>query len=229
MNHLISVIIPVYNVEKYLDKCIISVLNQTYKNLEIILIDDGSTDKSGLLCDEWAKKDNRIIVKHKENSGVSATRNLGIEIATGDFIGFVDPDDYIDVTMYEKMISASNNGEYDIICCNYYYGDEHNYKINIPIKEYIKMNKKEYQEFSLKYGGQVWNKIYKREYMEGKKFSSNIHVLEDLLFNLDISKDKINVLYIDKPLYYYFSNPTSVLKKDIKKQSQEKILSSLYS
>ena len=103
MNKLISIIIPVYNVEKYLEDCLNSVVNQTYKNLEIILIDDGSTDNSGKICDLYAKKDNRIVVIHKENAGVSSARNVGLKIAKGLYIGFVDPDDYIAEDMYEIL------------------------------------------------------------------------------------------------------------------------------
>ncbi|HJA50079.1 MAG TPA: glycosyltransferase, partial [Candidatus Fusicatenibacter intestinipullorum] len=93
----ISVIIPVYNVEKYLKRCLDSVINQTYKNLEIILIDDGSTDNSGKICDEYAQKDERIIVIHKENGGVSSARNKGLDICIGDYISFIDSDDWINL------------------------------------------------------------------------------------------------------------------------------------
>ncbi|OUQ56652.1 hypothetical protein B5E58_10530, partial [Tyzzerella sp. An114] len=96
-NKKISVIVPIYNVEKYLNRCVDSIINQTYKNLEIILVDDGSPDNCGKICDEYAKKDNRIKVVHKENGGVSSARNVGLNIATGDYIGFVDGDDWIDL------------------------------------------------------------------------------------------------------------------------------------
>ena len=100
---LISVIVPVYNVESYLEKCVDSIRNQTYKNLEIILVDDGATDNSGVLCDKIAKKDDRIKVYHKENGGLSDARNYGVKKATGEFIGFVDSDDYIDIKSYLKL------------------------------------------------------------------------------------------------------------------------------
>ena len=98
MEKKISIIIPVYKVEKYLDKCVESVVNQTYKNLEIILVDDGSPDNCPKMCDEWAEKDKRIKVIHKENGGLSDARNFGIEKATGDYLMFLDSDDYLDVT-----------------------------------------------------------------------------------------------------------------------------------
>lgn len=103
MNELISIVIPVYNVEKYIDKCLETIVKQTYQHLEIILVDDGSTDLSGEKCDLWKKKDSRIIVIHKENGGLSSARNAGINIATGDYISFIDSDDFIDLTMIEKL------------------------------------------------------------------------------------------------------------------------------
>ena len=105
MSDLISVIVPVYNVEDYLDRCINSIINQTYKNLEIILVDDGSTDSSGRKCDDFALKDDRIKVLHKENGGVSSARNAGLDVATGDYIGFVDSDDTIESNMYELLFN----------------------------------------------------------------------------------------------------------------------------
>ena len=102
---LISVIVPIYNTEKYLKKCLDSIINQTYKNLQIILIDDGSGDNSGEICDEYATKDSRIQVIHKQNAGVTAARNDGLDMATGDYIGFVDSDDWIEPNMYEEMMA----------------------------------------------------------------------------------------------------------------------------
>ena len=110
MEDLISIILPVYKVEKYIDKCMESLINQTYKNLEIILVDDGSPDNSGKLCDEWSKKDKRVKVIHKENGGVSSARNAGLDAATGDYIAFIDPDDWVDLETYEKMLNAIING-----------------------------------------------------------------------------------------------------------------------
>ena len=101
-NHKISVIVPVYNVEKYLEKSVETVLKQTYQNLEIILVDDGSEDSSGKMCDEIAKKDKRVKVIHKENGGLSSARNAGIDVATGDYIGLIDSDDLIDLDFYEE-------------------------------------------------------------------------------------------------------------------------------
>ena len=109
MKELISIIVPIYNVEKYIHKCIESIINQTYKNLEIILVDDGSPDNCGNICEEYAKNDSRIKVIHKENNGLSSARNAGLEICKGDYIGFVDSDDYIELNMYEVLINALKN------------------------------------------------------------------------------------------------------------------------
>lgn len=114
---LISVIVPVYKVEKYIDRCVGSLIGQTYKNIEIILIDDGSPDNSGKICDEYAKKDNRIKVIHKKNEGVSRARNEGLKIASGEYIAFVDSDDWIERNMYEEMIACAKEKDVDIVRC----------------------------------------------------------------------------------------------------------------
>lgn len=116
-NGLISVIVPIYKVEKYLNQCVQSLINQTYKQLEIILVDDGSPDKCGEICDKWAIKDNRIKVLHKENGGLSDARNVGLSIATGEFIAFVDSDDWVEAEMYETMINILLEEKADFCAC----------------------------------------------------------------------------------------------------------------
>ena len=119
-NPTISIIVPVYNVEEYIHKCINSILAQTYKDFELILINDGSPDNSGIICDEYARADSRIKVIHQQNSGLSAARNAGLAVAKGDYIGFVDSDDWIDKSMYESMITEAQTLEADIVICDYY-------------------------------------------------------------------------------------------------------------
>lgn len=114
---LVSIIVPVYNTEKYLNKCIDSILNQSFKDFELILVDDGSTDKSGTICDDYAKKDSRILVIHKENGGQATARNAGLDIASGEYVGFVDSDDFIEPEMYEAMLSAIDNTGAEIAMC----------------------------------------------------------------------------------------------------------------
>lgn len=117
MSDLISVIVPIYNIEKYIDRCVESVVNQTYKNLEIILVDDGSTDNSSSVCDDWAKRDSRIKVIHKKNGGLSDARNFGLDNAKGDYIAFVDGDDFIDINMYDSMLNYLKKYNCDICIC----------------------------------------------------------------------------------------------------------------
>ena len=120
MDEKISVIVPVYNVEQYLERCVDSIINQTYKNLEILLVNDGSTDNSGQLCDELAKKDDRIRVIHKENGGLSDARNVGIDEAEAELIGFIDSDDYIDEDMYETLYRQLRESNADLSMCGHY-------------------------------------------------------------------------------------------------------------
>ena len=116
---LISIIVPVYNVEDYIEECLESLVKQTYKNLEIILIDDGSTDNSGEICDDYVLKDTRIKCFHQINQGVGAARNKGLEVAEGELIGFVDPDDYCDLEMFLEMYKSMKEDEADIVCCRW--------------------------------------------------------------------------------------------------------------
>lgn len=114
---LISIIVPVYNVEEYIEQALDSLINQTYKNIEIIIIDDGSTDNSAIICERYAEEDKRIVVIHTANNGVAIARNLGINLAKGEYIGFVDPDDYINLEMFEKLYGALKECKADIACC----------------------------------------------------------------------------------------------------------------
>lgn len=114
---LVSIIIPVYKVEEYLDRCVSSVIKQTYKNIEILLVDDGSPDSSGEMCDTWAKKDSRVITMHKENGGQGSARNMALDLCQGDYILFVDSDDEIDSDMVEKMVCATDKGKVDLVLC----------------------------------------------------------------------------------------------------------------
>lgn len=117
MEELISVIVPVYKVEKYINQCIDSIINQTYTNLEIILVDDGSPDNCGIICDKYAKKDRRIKVIHKENAGVSSARNVGLDNSNGEFITFVDADDYVSNIYCEELLKTLKEKEVDCIAC----------------------------------------------------------------------------------------------------------------
>ena len=166
-NPLISIIIPVYNVEAYLQKCLDSVISQIYRNIEIILVDDGSTDNSGKICDEYAEKDERINVYHQQNGGVSRARNVGLEVAKGQYISFVDSDDYIDCELLQQVVTKANHQEFDIIIFGY-----NEIKTSgiypIPIDPDIMLhNKRETileDVLTDRIPNFLWNKIYKKNY-----------------------------------------------------------------
>lgn len=187
---LISIIIPVYKVEKYLEKCIQSVINQTYENLQIILVDDGSPDNCGKICDEYAKKDHRIEVIHKSNGGLSDARNKGLEIAKGEYIGFVDSDDYIESDMYEVLYNLLKQYNVDVSICNFYTVSQGKIAIKNAdngIKEYNRIEILKEILLDNNIQSYAWNKLYKKElfneikYPVGKKYEdigTTFYVLE---------------------------------------------------
>ena len=205
---LISVIVPVYKVEQYLEKCIISIINQSYKNLEIILVDDGSPDDCPMICDRWAKKDSRIRVIHKKNGGLSDARNVGISLAKGMYVCFVDSDDYISEkfveTLYDLIISCHT----DISAVRFKEVTSNNEQIEkITENEEIIIFDGEdalRQLFSnVTFANYAWNKMYKRELFDDVKFPVN-RKMEDLgtTYNLLIKAKKI--AFSTKSLYSHF-------------------------
>ena len=215
MDPLVSIIIPVYNVEKYLDKCITSVVNQTYKNLEIILIDDGSPDNCPAICDAWKSRDSRIKVIHQQNGGLSHARNEGLKIATGEFIGFVDSDDWIEPEMYETLLTAIQENDADIAVCNYQ--SEHE-KAQVVIQKPESPSKKIYTEveaLELLLSGKsfirsvVWNKLFKSHLLTDLLFPEG-KIYEDSLWTPQaIGRSKI-IVTIDLVLYHYFFREESL-------------------
>ncbi|WP_279167083.1 glycosyltransferase family 2 protein [Thomasclavelia cocleata] len=220
----ISVVIPVYNVEKYLCRCINSVLGQTYRNIEVILVDDGSTDNSPTICDEYQKNDKRIKVIHKKNSGAASSRNIGLSNAKGNYITFVDSDDYIELDMYEKMMRINEKYDCDIVLCDCYKENKNKREIfthNIREGYYNKeMLYKEYfptllMTNSVNYPPTIsnwvclFNKIlldsHQIFYKDGLRFS------EDLLFGSQAIYYASSFYYMKNHCYYhYMYNPTSV-------------------
>ena len=202
MEDTISVIVPIYNAENYLDRCISSIVNQTYKNLEIILINDGSIDNSLEICEKWKEKDERIILINKENTGVSDTRNKGLDIATGKYISFVDGDDYIEIDMMEKLIKKIKNENSKLIICGYNYILKNN--INSEVFENFKeFNKNEYLKNAFKMDQRVWNKLFVRDIINGLRFEKKISIGEDTLFLYNYL-DKIDkISFIREKLYNY--------------------------
>ena len=214
-NPEISIIVPIYNVERYLDRCIKSILNQTFKDFELILVNDGSTDKSGVICDNYKNIDDRIVVIHKENEGLSSARNSGLDIAKGKYIGFVDSDDYIDKDMYHELYEALIKNNSDISICKFVrvYDDseikfsnndllENNYSNIEALKELYKENSLDFIV--------VWNKLYKsgliknNRYPIGRKYEDEF-IIHKLLYKCN------KVTYINKELYCYYQRKNSII------------------
>lgn len=221
-SELISIIVPVYKVEKYIDRCVESIINQTYKNIEIILVDDGSPDNCPKICDEWAKKDKRIRVIHKENRGVSSARNVGIDVAKGKYIGFVDSDDYIEKEMYEMLVRAINSDrKIDLAVCDIK-DDNNSVESNTEVFEII--DKKNVISAKFPLGGYVWNCIYKREIILKNliKFDPKITYGEDMIFFVNYIKNiKSNdVAHVKKRLYNYSITESSINNARLEKNFQ---------
>ncbi len=204
----VSVIVPVYNAEKYLNKCVDSLLNQTLQDIEIILVDDGSPDKSSIICDEYAKKDSRIKVIHKTNGGVSSARNEGLKIASGEFVAFLDCDDYIEARAYEVAydIAKSNCCEYVMwgFFCDFVDKDENIIKQTISIPQSKKYEPTQGEEL-LNLSGYLWNKLYSRQLLNELKlsFDDNITLYEDLLFNAKFITQTTKYVFISEVFTHY--------------------------
>ncbi len=208
----LSIIVPIYNVEKYLPKCLDSIINQTYENIEIILVDDGSEDNCGNVCEEYAKKDKRIIVIHKENGGLSDARNAGIKIATGEIITYLDSDDYVDKDMYENMIKQLKEENGDIVICGTKI-DFENGKTKIKVnKQKEILDKKEalikLNSFS-SFDMSVCNKIYKREIILGIEFPIN-KKSEDYFVMYQYFDKASKIVIIPEAKYHYYQRSNSI-------------------
>lgn len=214
MRETISIIIPVYNTEKYLKKCIDSVLNQKYKNLEIILVDDGSTDSSGKICDEYSELDSRIKVIHKKNGGLSSARNAGLEVVTGKYVGFLDSDDYVSVQMYEELLSKVTEND---VACNLFVRINEYDEIT-PKNDYHKnggqTTTEEYlRELLLHIGDvSVCTKLFSRELIGDLRFNEEC-LNEDLLFMLSLLPRMNNIIYTGHIGYFYLTRSDSISSK----------------
>lgn len=216
---LISVIIPVYNVEKYLIRCVDSVVNQTYKNLEIILVNDGSTDSSGILCDELAKNDARIKVIHKENGGLSDARNIGQQESKGVYIIFVDSDDYVHVDMINSLYEQITNENADVSICgvmNVYSNSQNPQCADTEL--YFTCEKKEFlKEYLIgeRIPGSICNKLLKRSVANKLKFPVG-KIYEDAFYHYDLISVAEKFVVNTKPYYYYYHRGGSITTKPFK-------------
>ncbi len=201
--NLVSVIIPAYNVAEYIEGCIQSVCNQTYENLEIIIVDDGSTDATGRICDSFS--DGRIIVKHQQNQGFSGARNTGLLLAKGEYIAFVDSDDFIRESMIEELVCAINNTGVDMASCGVEYlrCDNGNSSFSGDSGTVKQLNYVESLYYLCKcYLFNVWNKIYKHSIVDGIQYKEGM-VCEDVGYMCEVFKRITSSVYVDKPLYVY--------------------------
>lgn len=212
-NKLISIIVPVYKVERYLIECVDSIVSQSYNNIEIILVDDGSPDNSGLICDEYAKKDNRVKVIHKNNGGLSSARNAGLELATGNFITFCDSDDVILPETISRYIYIQENYNCDVVSCESLFYKNGEKSI---IQHYHKNNSITFFNGEEFIGGfldystdcSVCNKFYKREVIGSHRFEEG-KTNEDILFQYEVLKNR-SIVHTNEGFYLYRVNESSI-------------------
>jgi len=232
MNDLISVIIPIYKVEPYLRRCVDSVINQTYKNLEIILVDDGSPDNCGKICDEYAKRDNRIIVIHRENGGLSAARNSGLDVCTGSYVAFVDSDDWIGRETYEVTLAKALRENADIAIFNvadvdadsgerkphYSFGnvtalknsDYRGIQLNMLRRGIYEMFQEKFRYLTFCF---LWNKLFKRDLITGYTFKEGLKKYEDFPFVFQLLFNCDKVIMVDEFFYNYLQRGRVTLSK----------------
>lgn len=220
MKSNVSIIVPIYNSGNYLRKCLNSLINQTYSNIEIILINDGSTDNSQIIAEEYKKKDKRIKLISILNSGVSSARNLGLDLANGEYIIFVDSDDWIESTLIEEIMKYKHKIDNNGILVYSYLLENIDLGISKPIDIPINLEKKDYIE-KIKYLikterlNALWNKVYKREIIERNniRFNNKLSLGEDLLFNYIYFMNIENIYFLDKILYHYSIRDNDSLTK----------------
>lgn len=218
----VSIIIPVYNAEKYLEKCLNSVIKQTLKDIEIICINDGSTDGSLNILQKYSEKDKRFIIIDQKNSGQSVARNKGLSVAKGEFIGFVDSDDWIDEDFYEKLYDAAIEYKADIAAGNILRVNEN--ETNVFYVKYDKIQiaqktNKKYQLAKIPDNCYVWNKIYNRKKLEkiDLKFQEEI-LYEDIIFSHKVLFYMKDFVTVPNVTYYYYDNPLSTVNVDSEKR-----------
>lgn len=220
-NPLITIIIPIYNREQTLERCLCSVLRQTYSHLEVIAVDDGSTDHSRVILEKYQKKDSRLRVVRKENSGVSESRNLGLQLAQGEYIQFVDADDWITRDATETLLKSMQAGS-EMVITDYYrvIGRKIWIKGHIPVSSL--MSRAEFAKYMMKspanfYYGVTWNKFYRMDIIRDNAlfFSRELDWCEDFKFNLEYLKYVSNIQVETKPIYYYVKTKGSLVDSKI--------------
>lgn len=224
---MISIIVPIYNVEKYINRCVDSIINQTYKNLEIILVDDGSPDNCPKICDDYENKDSRVSVIHKSNGGLMSARQAGLRAANGDYVGFVDGDDWIEPDMYEKLALSAEKYHSDLVFCEFLYAfpDKDVKSGQNPPKEYFTKQDLEkeiyptmlFREPYYSFGVNpcCWSKLFKKELLESVLYNvtPKVKIGEDAAFTYPALLNAKSVSYVGEYLYHYRNNPEAMTKK----------------
>lgn len=208
---LISVIVPVYNVEPYLDRCVSSIVNQTFDNLEIILVDDGSPDNCPSMCDGWAEKDRRIKVVHKKNGGLSDARNAGIAVATGKWISFVDSDDWLDLRFLEILYGTAVENDCQVAECEYIVAtkEQPNADISRDASFYSTIDAMEQHLCDSLFRQVVWNKLYRRDIISAPFKNGKYH--EDVFWTYQIIANCKKLAHVHSALYFYFQRDSSIM------------------
>ncbi|WP_434798705.1 glycosyltransferase family 2 protein [Terrisporobacter vanillatitrophus] len=225
MNPKISIIVPVYKVEKYIYKCIDSILAQTFKDFELILVNDGSPDRCGDICEEYARKDDRIVVIHKDNGGQASARNKGIDIARGYYIGFVDSDDWIEPDMYEILYNICNNHNCEIANCSSVIHFKNRKQVNggHPLTIHTKEEAMKTMLEGKLYDEVVWTKLIKRDLVKGVRFSQGI-MYEDTDFTYKVIDKAKAVGCVGEAKYNYIKRDDSTMDRAIKNISIDGII-----
>ena len=222
-NYKVSVIVPIYNIEQYIRRALDSLANQTLKELEVILVDDGSTDNSGSIADEYAEKFANFSVIHKMNGGSSDARNIGIEVSSAQYIGFIDPDDYAEFNMFEQLYSSVVKNESDIAICSYIEEYSENNFQNRTVSfsfENNDVNSLICEFINGRFGAYAWNKLYKTSIIkdESIEFPKGIQLGEDTVFLCEYLKHIDAFSVVDLYLYHYIRNSNSICAKYHKRQ-----------
>ena len=203
--NLVSIILPVYNVEQYLDECIQSLLEQSHKNIEIIFVDDGSTDNSSKILDDYKRKDSRIKVYHKQNGGVSSAKNVGLKHATGEYITFVDPDDYVSPDYVEYLLHLIKNNDADIAYTRYFFDNYNNKQVKEEDINIIDYDMALYEILTYQISVAVWNKIYKKDLLLNNniRFYEDVFMGEGFNFNILAFKNSNKIAVSNRKIYFY--------------------------
>ncbi len=218
----VSIIVPVYNAEPYLRRCLDSIQAQTVADFEVILVDDGSTDESGAICDEYAEIDSRIRVFHKENGGVAAARQQGLDESGGEYVIHADPDDWVEPKMLEMMYNEAKKNDADVVICDFYVNDlqkEYRVKQQPSSLEHLVVLSELFQHLH----GSCWNKLVRRSCLEryGVNFPQNVSYCEDLSFWVSLFKHPVKIVYLSEAFYHYVQHSDSIVHSYMNKEDDD--------